>query len=98
MPIKKPLTRSGYFIGELGGIVPFRFLRLRSLRSPAHLVRLSVGVEPAFSRLLILSLMPIKKPLTRSGYFIGELGGIRTRDPLIKSLRGIDKTMTYIKI
>ena len=66
----------------------FRFAFPSSSLAVAHRrpkVRLSVGVEPAFSRVLIRSLKPTKKDRTRRSSFVGELGGIRTRDPLIKS-------------
>ena len=48
-------------------------------------VCLSLVVKPAFPRLLIPDTSPTKKATIKAALFVGELGGIRTRDPLIKS-------------
>ena len=73
-------------LNELGGIgyAAPSFIRYRS---PPRFRSAFTRGRPAFSRVQIRTSpnSPIKKDRTRRPFFIGELGGIRTRDPLIKS-------------
>ena len=48
-------------------------------------VCLSLVVKPAFRGFSSSQLSTNKKTTLAGGHFVGELGGIRTRDPLIKS-------------
>ncbi len=48
-------------------------------------VRLSLVSNPLFRGFLSLDTSPTKKSHHEGGFTVGELGGIRTRDPLIKS-------------
>ena len=85
-PTKKATIKVALLLVSSVGLLHFvLFTALIGIAYRHTPVRLSLVSNPLSRGFLSLDISPTKKSHHKGGFTVGELGGIRTRDPLIKS-------------